>query len=387
MEEIKILSTSRASAITDDFVLREKETTRLIFRPLLVDNAQNQDASVKGIFIFQRKSKKQQWEDFSTLNLSQLKSGEWIKLALNSAEILKLYKHLGDLYKIYEQEGIPLGQSHFVRADEGLISLLATNETELTQLLNREHGDASRLLSRLLFWLSKIDNPGQVLESLEQLEINGLQKLSSLVGITTLRLSYELWEHNKENSDEEYWQTVLSKYSFILSQVFSHPVVIVKGKAYVGGKDIANSGGNLVDFLAQNDVSKNAVLIEIKTPKTRLLGSQYRSVYSISPELSGTVVQVANYKRSLEQEFSSLESRGNFDIESFEPHCVIVAGNYKSELDTPAKKKSFELFRSRLQGIELITYDELFGKVCLLVDLLEGKISGCDIVPDENIPF
>ena len=387
MEEIKVSSTSRSSAITDDIILREKETTRLVFRPLIVDNAQNQEASVKGTFIYQRKSRSQEWEDYRTLNLNRLKSGEWVQLALNSAEILKLYLHLGDLYRIYEQEGIPMGKTRFVRADEGLVSLLAANESELTQLLNREHGDASKLLSRLLFWLLKIENPIHVVENLEHLEINSLQQLSSLVGITTLRSSYEIWENNSENSDEEFWQTILSKYSFILSQVFAHPVVIVKGKAYVGGKDMANIGGNLVDFLARNDVSKNAVLIEIKTPKTKLLGSQYRSVYSISPELSGTVVQVANYKRSLEHEFFLLERRNEFEIKSFEPPCVIIAGNYESELDSPVKKKTFELFRSRLQGIEVITYDELFGKVCLLVDLLEGKMSGSQIVYDDDIPF
>jgi len=386
MEEIKLSSTSRTSAITDDFVLREKETVRLIFRPILVDNAQNQEAAVKGTFIYQRKSRNQQWEDHKTLNLSQLKSGEWVKLALNSAEILNLYRHLGDLYKIFEREGIPSGRSRFVLADEGLISLIAADESDLTQLLNREPGNASALLSRLLYWLSRIENPTQVVESLEQLEINSLQQLSGLVGITTLRSSLEIWEHNKYNSDEEFWQNILSKYSFILSQIFAHPVVIVKGKAYVGGKDMANIGGNLVDFLARNDVSKNAVLIEIKTPQTKLLGSQYRSVYSISSELSGTIVQVSNYKRSLEHEFFSLESRSEFDIESFEPPCVIVAGNY-AELDNPTMKKSFELFRSRLQGIEIITYDELFGKVRLLVNLLEGGISDSDAIYDDEIPF
>jgi hypothetical protein len=265
MDEIEVLSTSRSSAITDAIILREKETTRLIFRPLLVDNSQNQEASVKGTFIFQRKSKNQQWEDYRTLSLNRLKTGEWIQLALNSAEILRLYKHLGDLYRIYEQEGrIPMGKTRFVRADEGLVSLLAANETELTQLLNQEHGDASKLLSRLLHWLSKINDPIHVVENLEHLEINSLQQLSSLVGITTLRSGYEIWKQNSENSNEEFWQNTLSKYSFVLSQVFAYPVVIVKDKAYVGGKDMANSGGNLVDFLARNDVSKNAVLIETR---------------------------------------------------------------------------------------------------------------------------
>jgi hypothetical protein len=82
MEEIEISSTSRTSAVTDDIILREKDTTRLIFRPLLVDNANNQEASVKGTFIFQRKSKNQQWENSRTLKLTELRASENVQLQL-----------------------------------------------------------------------------------------------------------------------------------------------------------------------------------------------------------------------------------------------------------------------------------------------------------------
>jgi len=140
-------------------------------------------------------------------------------------------------------------------------------------------------------------------------------------------------------------------------------------------------------MLFANNVSKNAILIEIKTPATKLLGSRYRSIYSISAELSGAIVQVANYKHSLEHEFNALKVSTHFEIESFEPSCLIIAGNYERELDNPDKKKSFELFRSRLQGIEIITYDELFGKVCLLVNLLEGKSFGNDVFECDDLIF
>lgn len=236
----------------------------------------------------------------------------------------------------------------------------------------------------MLQWLSNITTPRQVVDNLERLDVTGLQQLNSIVGLTTLRSSYEIWDQNKENSDEEFWQTTLSTYSFVLSQVFAYPVVVVQGKAYVGGKSVANLGGNLLDFLGRNEVSKNAVLIEIKTPKTDLLGTQYRgNVFNVSKDLSGAIIQVSNYKHTLQSEFHSLKYQGDFDFETFEPACVVIAGNFSNELDNNSKKKSFELFRSHLMGVKVITYDEMFGKVKLLIDLLEGK----PFAIEEDLPF
>ncbi len=387
VNEIKLKSTSLSSAITEAVILRETTMTRLVFKPLVVDNTRDQEAAVKGTFIFQRKTSSQEWVDSKELSLSQLKADEWIKLELKSAEVLKLYRHLTDLYKIYQQEGIPLGESRFLRADEGLGALLAANEEELTQLLSRASDDASQLFTRLLRWFSQTTTPDEMIDSLERLDISSLQRISSIVGLTTLKSSYQIWESNQENSDEEFWQATLEKYSFVLSQVFAFPVVVVEGKAYVGGKSVANIGGNLVDFLAKNEVSKNAILIEIKTPTTFLLGTQYRgNVFNISRDLSGAIIQVSNYKHSLQSEYFSLKQQSESEFGSFEPACVVIAGSFKQEMDEPIKAKSFELFRSHLFGVEVITYDELFGKVKLLIDLLEGKLASITVIDDE-IPF
>ena len=386
MEEIKLKSTSRSSALTDPVVLRETNTTRLLFKPLIVNNVHDQNAAVKGSFVFQRKNNKQQWVDYKDLNLSQLKAGNWIKLDLKSAEVLRLYKYLTDLYAIYKQEGIPSGEKRFLRADEGLGALLNANEDELNYLLKRETDNASVLLSRMLQWLSKVDVPEQVIDNLERLDIVGLQRLNGIVGLTTLKSSYQIWINNRENSDEEFWQTTLENYAFVLSQVFAYPVVIVEGKAYVGGKSIGNRGGNLVDFLAKNEVSNNAVLIEIKTPETELLGTQYRgNVFNISRDLSGAIIQVSNYKHSLQNEYFNLRQQSSVDFGSFEPSCVVIAGDFEQEINTEKKAKSFELFRSHLSGVEIITYDEMFGKVKLLIDLLEGNLVPENL--DDDIPF
>ena len=48
---MKVASISRNSAIVDDIVLRETKPTRLVFKPLLVNNERDEQASVKGAFM------------------------------------------------------------------------------------------------------------------------------------------------------------------------------------------------------------------------------------------------------------------------------------------------------------------------------------------------
>lgn len=146
------------------------------------------------------------------------------------------------------------------------------------------------------------------------------------------------------------------------------------GKVYVGGKGIDNRGGNLLDFLCSNQLTKNTALVEIKTPKTRLLGNQYRGdVYNVSAELSGAVIQVSNYKDSLIKEYDRLVNQGENDFDAFNPPCLIIVGNTENDLADRRQRKSFELFRGGLRDVQVITYDELFSKVDILVNLLEGK--------------
>jgi hypothetical protein len=358
MDSIKIRSTSKSSAVTDDIILRETKTTRLIFRPLIINNLKAQEASVKGRFISQRKGPKENWEDYYELSFSKLRSSEWYMLDLSGIEVLNLYKRLSDLYQVYHKEGIPFGEAEYIKIDQGLGALLKASEDELHRLFDEETDDATALFSRLLSWFSTLDTRTQVISALEQLDIGNLQQIRSIAGLSTLKASLNIWNINKENSDEEFWQKTLGEYSFVLSQIFAYPIVVVEEKAYLGGKDISNKGGNLVDFLAKNEISRNAVLIEIKTPTTPLLGGKYRgNAYSMSSELSGAVVQVANYKSALQNEYLNL-FKNTPDIEAFEPSCVVIIGNYEKEIsESPVKKKSLDLFRSHLKLVFRQTLD------------------------------
>jgi hypothetical protein len=116
-------------------------------------------------------------------------------------------------------------------------------------------------------------------------------------------------------------------------------------------------------------------LIEIKTPGTKLLGGKYRGdVYNISNELSGSVIQVINYKNSLLHNYKGLANLEDDRFEAFDPKCIVIIGNIHHELVEQTQRKSLELFRMGLKDVQVITYDELFGKVESLVKLLEGHV-------------
>ncbi len=169
-----------------------------------------------------------------------------------------------------------------------------------------------------------------------------------------------LWDSNKENRDEGFWQSTLSDHSFALAQLFSVPVTFIKDNAYVGGARFDRQDARLLDFLASGGSAEDAILMEIKTPTTPLLGRRYRkNVFAPSADLSGAIVQVRDYRRSLQRNIDSLKP----PVEAFSPKCVLIIGSHASELETETKKRSFELFRSGLTDVDVVTFDELFLKI------------------------
>ena len=147
------------------------------------------------------------------------------------------------------------------------------------------------------------------------------------------------------------------------------------GKAYIGGKWLNNSGGGITDYIMKNDLTDNVIIIEIKTPKSGLLGNKYRGVFPPSSELSGASIQILNYKETLQKEFANIvvsnRNKPRFDV--FNPKCILIIGNYENEIgEDDEKRKGFELFRANSNSVEIITFDEVFKKTEMLISLLEG---------------
>ena len=178
-----------------------------------------------------------------------------------------------------------------------------------------------------------------------------------------------LWDANKENGDEEFWQIKFSESTYALSQVLGVPLVFIQDKAYAGGMTLEGKEARLVDYLFAVESSGEAVLIEIKTPVEKLLGPKYRGVYRPASELAGAVIQVLDYRTQLLRKFDSLAKKEGKELNAFSPRCVLIAGNAKGELTDQDRRQSFELFRSSLKDVEIITYDELFRKLEVMATL------------------
>lgn len=387
MEEIITKSTSRVTAQASDIAIRETATTLLIFRPIIIDNPNNISASIKGDFLYQRKSQNGKWMDFETIPLSSLKMGEGYKLELKSAELLNLINELKPLYGLHQEGGVPKGQQTFIRNTPQLQQIANLTSDEVSSLLNANTTIETSLLAKLLNWAVNLDDPTLLINHLVALNPTSLGKLNAAIGLQSLKKALSIWESNADNSSEEFWQESLAEHSFVLEQVFSWPVSIVKDKAYLGGKSYLNTGGSVIDFLMRNRLTKSAALIEIKTPSTQLLGEVYRSgVYNTSNELSGSIMQTLNYKHSLQENFTSLTNGQDDLFDSFNPQCAVIIGNAGVQLNHKSKTKSFELFRHQFPGLLVITFDELFNKTRQLINLLENPVIA-EVEFDDNIPF
>ncbi len=177
------------------------------------------------------------------------------------------------------------------------------------------------------------------------------------------------WDGHQANSSEKFWQQTFNEHSYVLSQVFAVPVVFVQEKAYMGGTSLDRTGGKYLDYLFAAETSSEVLLVEIKTPTGRLLGSEYREgVYGPSSELAGAIVQVLTYRSHLTQDLKRLTEGTPHELKAFNPRAVVVIGNSKAELTDHNTRRSFELFRSSCE-VEIVTYDELFRKVEVLAQL------------------
>ncbi|MGW5364439.1 Shedu anti-phage system protein SduA domain-containing protein [Actinopolymorpha pittospori] len=184
-----------------------------------------------------------------------------------------------------------------------------------------------------------------------------------------LRQGLNIWESHRSNSTEEFWHELFASRPELLSPALNGRAYTINSKCFVGGKSLGNTGGNILDFLIQHQ--SNAVLIEIKTPNAKLIGRQYRgNVWPPSRELVGACVQVLEYRASLLNHIHTLRDQSP-DLTAPAPTGVIILGDMESSCLSTGERRSFELFRTSLKDVTVITYDELFERVEFLATLLD----------------
>jgi hypothetical protein len=350
MVSLKVESVAPSASKVEDIIIRENKNSRLLLRPILVDNDSNEEACVKGSIIYQKKNDLGEYrEDKNVFDLRKVKKGECARFELKSEEVLVILQKYDMLKELYKKEGLNFGETTY-----------CITEGDLEEVWNQ---------------LSKFKNRDKLIEALKKLSDEDIDNLSFMVSVGKIDKMLEIWQLNKENSNENFWQNEFSQNGWILSQIFACPYVCINDKPYVGGKSIQNIGGVLSDLLMKQCDSKNIAFIEIKTPASKLMSnSLYRgvkdedvnAVYSNHFELSGSINQVLNQRNVFLREHSSKRDESR-DYEN--PKCVVIIGN-KGNL-TDGQLRNFDLFRHNLPNIEVVTFDELFSKIQMLKDIFQ----------------
>lgn len=350
-------------------MLRTTKTTRLLFRPEIVENPRDPGSCVRGYLCWEKKGPGDSWDSWQETKLNSLRKGEGVKVELKTKEVSLLFESLASLYGIHAQHGIVPGTRQYIAASSRLAAVAKLKDEELDAVSVAESRLGSAALGRLLGWAVSLGS--DAVEQIAALDPSQLQSLSALANMALYRRVLQEWRMNENNDSEEYWQELLTTHQFLLKSIFAYPIALVKDKAYVGGKTLDNAGGNVVDYLLKNSLTANAVIVEIKTPVTQLMGRDYRSgVVNTSVELTGSVLQALDYRLSFTREFHKLRpDRGA--LEAVEPPCVVIIGHTR-QLDSTAKRKSFELYRRQFVGAQIVTYDEMFRRAEAQFALLLG---------------
>jgi hypothetical protein len=195
-----------------------------------------------------------------------------------------------------------------------------------------------------------------------------LQRDFQLAGLNAL---IERFEADLEGRHpESFWQRLLKLNPFILCMLFGYPIVVVGYQAHLGGAGLDGSGDTIVDFLVANESTKGLALIEIKRPDAPLLGGEFRAGrFKPSSELNGAVIQVIDQRYELLVNYKD-RARTAGNVRAVD--CVVVAGRTPAD---PAQLASFEMYRTSLKDVRILTFDEVLLKLRALRDYLAPPTS------------
>lgn len=376
---IDVVSRSAMTADATPVVLSSTERFRFRFMPMLVDNQNNPEQSVRGKLLLERKSKNEKY--FPTDSVApcekvtrgSAKNGDWVEIELHSEETYNLFMGLKKLYDLSGcMNGIPFGSARFAQIDSSFSSFLEViqNDPSAARMIGEPQN--FELIKILLQLITQTSSHESLKNSLSSLANENLQALTTSASLEGLKRVEALMRENLDNGKEEFWQQkVFNENQWVLAQIFSCPCTIYAQKAFVGGKSLDNKGGNVCDFIYRNKMTQNVALIEIKTPCTEIVGKPYRETYSMSLDMSGAVNQVLNYRDELQKNFSTLtrDLEEADTVRAFSPKCVVVIG--KISTLNAKQQKAFELYRSSFNNLTIITFDELHQKICDLMSVFK----------------
>lgn len=366
--DIKIESVSKDVAECNAVVLKCNDTFRYLFVPKLIDNSNDKSKCISGQFIVQKKSRIDKWENHDFLPINKMVKDQWINLDLSTSSMDILISYVQKLRELYLEEGkydsfgtirtFVFSNKLNSEEKELILDMFDKNDKLKEELRKYLKDDISIKDVLNAIGTGKL-NINQLVNKLNETETNQIYNTLQAKMINPIFL-----EDNLENDEEKFWQDLFKQHPNILSTIIPSVVHIIEDQPYFGGKAIDNKGGTIGDFLYKSGTN-NVSIIEIKTPSTDLLGTEYRNdVFCPSKELSGSIIQIRKQKDNLMKEYDHIRRKSLIkgkDFDAYDPKSYIIIGN-SSKLNS-IELESFELFRNSLKDIEIITFNELIEKL------------------------
>ena len=195
----------------------------------------------------------------------------------------------------------------------------------------------------------------------------------------------------EEGSEEKVWQNFFQTHPWILgASLASHLFTSWNPEQLeqiVAGSSIGGPGKRTDALMRTAGRIRSMVFIEIKTHRTKLLSSQYRSgCWSVSPAVIGGIAQsqgtVHRAIKSLEERIVGRATDGSEIPGDFtyllKPRSILLVGELGQLKGSRGghhieKTRSFELFRRSVSEPEIMTFDELLAKAEFIVDSVESQ--------------
>lgn len=322
----------------------------------IVPNANNPAASVEITLHHRRRAKPDgPWAE-EPLRLTSLRAGEWVRLELDSDETLALYRQLRDLYAIGGQ-GVPIGDQALQVFDKDEVVAKGGLAAQINGLI-----EANGQVALFAALDAVLPDPLSVLALKQEHEA----RAAALTEFET-HVQWGDWS-------ELDWAKFFRANEWIFGHGLNYQFLVhQQSQPNYGGQDLTGSGGQRGDELFSTAGDwRFAVLVELKKPDTKLLGSEdYRNgAWEIHEELSGGVAQLQANGERLTQEAQNKQNVRYLDARRMTvagaPKAILLIGN-TAQLDTDDKRSTFGRFRQNLWNPEVLTYDELLERARYLV--------------------
>lgn len=231
---------------------------------------------------------------------------------------------------------------------------------------------------------------GQVTEQDVQMLIDRRKTLARFAQLLTDPEFFSRERARLTLTTEGIWQSFFEEnvwiFGYGLTLVACEKFSDKKLEQITSGANIFTGGGKRSDAVMRTKGFLQTLLFaEIKTHTTDLLmAKQYREpdVYQVSPQVSGAVSQVQKTSHKAIKQLEDLHrshspsGQFQFEVSTIRPRQVVVIGNLSQLTDhgeiNNEKMTSFELYRRDHQGVEILTFDELFERAKFIVDSQES---------------